>query len=83
MAAHCRSCGAPLATLFVDLGPSPISNAFRTTDELSEPETFYPLRAYYLLILPWNLMDEIMADCSFVREWGGKFIVPIPAPRVL
>jgi hypothetical protein len=46
MAAHCRSCGAPLATLFVDLGPSPISNAFRTTDELSEPETFYPLRAY-------------------------------------
>jgi SAM-dependent methyltransferase len=46
MAARCRSCGAPLATLFVDLGPSPISNAFRTTDELSEPETFYPLRAY-------------------------------------
>jgi 2-polyprenyl-3-methyl-5-hydroxy-6-metoxy-1,4-benzoquinol methylase len=46
MAARCRSCGAPLATPFVDLGSSPISNAFRAAAEMSEPETFYPLRVH-------------------------------------
>lgn len=32
----------------------------------------------YLLILPWNLQHEIMDQMSYVRDWGGKFIVPIP-----
>jgi hypothetical protein len=36
----------------------------------------------YLLILPWNLKDEIMAQMSEIRQWGGKFVVPIPAPTV-
>jgi SAM-dependent methyltransferase len=46
MALTCRSCGQPLRTLFADLGMSPISNAFRSEEELLQPETFYPLRAY-------------------------------------
>lgn len=37
----------------------------------------------YLLILPWNLKSEIMKQMSFVREWGAKFIVPIPTATVL
>jgi hypothetical protein len=46
MTAHpCRSCGAPLRDAFADLGVQPISNAFRTAEEQSFPETFYPLRA--------------------------------------
>lgn len=36
----------------------------------------------YLLILPWNLKDEIAEQMSFIREWGGKFVVPIPETMV-
>lgn len=36
----------------------------------------------YLLILPWNLKDEIMEQMSYIKDWGGKFIVPIPEMRV-
>jgi len=37
----------------------------------------------YLLILPWNLKDEVMRDMSYIRDWGGKFVVPIPEIEVL
>jgi hypothetical protein len=40
-------------------------------------------RPDYILILPWNLRDEIVAQLSYAREWGAKFIVPIPVARVL
>jgi hypothetical protein len=36
----------------------------------------------YLLILPWNLKDEIMNGMSYIREWKGQFVVPIPEVRV-
>jgi SAM-dependent methyltransferase len=39
-------------------------------------------RPDYLFILPWNFKDEIMEQCSYIREWGGKFVVPIPEVRV-
>ena len=32
----------------------------------------------FVLILPWNLKDEITKQLSYIKEWGGKFIVPIP-----
>ncbi len=31
-----------------------------------------------VVILPWNLKDEIMEQLQFIREWGGRFVVPIP-----
>jgi SAM-dependent methyltransferase len=37
----------------------------------------------YVLILPWNLRTEIMAQLSFIRNWGGKFIVPIPDAEIV
>lgn len=37
----------------------------------------------YVLILPWNLKSEIMMGCDYIREWGGKFIVPIPDVTIL
>ena len=46
MTVTCRSCAAPLRTLFADLGMSPVSNAFRRQQELMTPEAFYPLRAF-------------------------------------
>src|SRR5690606_32466022 len=35
----------------------------------------------YVLILPWNLKDEIMAQMAHIRDWGGRFVVPIPETK--
>ena len=35
-------------------------------------------RPEYVLILPWNLKGEIVEQMKHIRDWGGKFIVPIP-----
>jgi hypothetical protein len=40
-------------------------------------------RPDYILILPWNLRTEIIAQLAYAREWGAKFIVPIPTAKVL
>jgi hypothetical protein len=37
----------------------------------------------YVLILPWNLKEEIAEQNLFIREWGGKFIVPIPQVHIM
>ena len=47
------------------------------------PEHIRETRPDYLLILPWNLTAEITQQCAFIREWGGKFIVPIPTAAIL
>lgn len=36
----------------------------------------------YIVILPWNLKDEIMEQLHYIREWGGRFVVPIPKINV-
>jgi C-methyltransferase C-terminal domain/Putative zinc binding domain/Methyltransferase domain len=46
------------------------------------PEQLDAARPDYVLILPWNLRDEIMQQLNHVREWGGRFIVPIPEPVI-
>jgi len=35
----------------------------------------------YIVILPWNLEDEIVEQLSYIREWGGQFVIPIPNLR--
>ncbi|MFY9987512.1 MAG: class I SAM-dependent methyltransferase [Chthoniobacterales bacterium] len=40
-------------------------------------------RPDYILILPWNLKDEIVAQLDYAREWGAKFIVPIPEAQIV
>lgn len=37
----------------------------------------------YILILPWNLKEEISSEAAYVKEWGGRFVVPIPEVRVI
>ena len=37
----------------------------------------------YVLILPWNLTDEITEQLAYVRDWGGQFVVPIPTVQTL
>jgi SAM-dependent methyltransferase len=40
-------------------------------------------RPDYILVLPWNLQNEILEQLHYAREWGAKFIVPIPEARVI
>lgn len=46
------------------------------------PERIRETQPDYLLILPWNIREEIMQQMSHIREWGGKFVVPIPEVKV-
>jgi SAM-dependent methyltransferase len=46
------------------------------------PDKIEETRPDYVLILPWNLKDEIMEQMAHVRDWGGQFLVPIPEVRV-
>lgn len=47
------------------------------------PERIRETRPDYVLILPWNLQREITAQLSFIKEWGGKCVVPIPSVKIL
>jgi SAM-dependent methyltransferase len=47
------------------------------------PERIRETKPDYVLILPWNLKDEIVRQHSYVREWGGRFVVPIPVVSVI
>lgn len=48
-----------------------------------DPGAIDEARPDYVLILPWNLRDEITEQLAHIRSWGGRFIVPIPAATVL
>ncbi len=47
------------------------------------PEHIDRVRPDYLMILPWNLKDEIMQQMARIRDWGGRFVVPIPHLEIL
>ena len=47
------------------------------------PERLRVTRPDYVLILPWNLKDEIVAQLAYVREWGGRLVVPIPVVQLV
>jgi hypothetical protein len=46
------------------------------------PDKIKEERPDYLLILPWNLKDEIMGQMAHIRDWGGRFVVLIPDVKV-
>lgn len=46
------------------------------------PDRIAETKPDYIVILPWNLKEEIMEQLQFIREWGGRFVVPIPEVRV-
>jgi hypothetical protein len=46
------------------------------------PEQIRQTKPDYVLILPWNLKDEVMQQLAYIREWGGQFVVPIPRAKV-
>jgi len=46
------------------------------------PDMIAERRPDYVLILPWNLKDEIMRQLTYIRSWGGQFVIPIPEVQV-
>jgi SAM-dependent methyltransferase len=46
------------------------------------PEKIDETRPDFVFILPWNFKDEIMAQMAHIRDWGGKFVVPIPEVKI-
>ena len=47
------------------------------------PDRIKETKPDYVLILPWNIRDEVMQQMSYIREWGGQFVVPIPEVKIL
>jgi 2-polyprenyl-3-methyl-5-hydroxy-6-metoxy-1,4-benzoquinol methylase len=47
------------------------------------PDMIRSTRPDYILILPWNLRNEITRQLADIREWGGRFVIPIPSPEVI
>jgi SAM-dependent methyltransferase len=47
------------------------------------PEHIDEVKPDFIFILPWNFKDEILAQLAHARDWGARFIVPIPRPAVL
>ena len=49
---------------------------------IHHPDRIAETRPDFVLILPWNIREEIMAQMAFIRDWGGRFVVPIPEVTV-
>ena len=47
------------------------------------PDKIRESKPDFLVILPWNIKDEIIGKMSHIREWGGKFVIPIPSVEIL
>lgn len=67
----------------VDRSPHKYGNFLPGTRiPIHHPDQIAETRPDYVLILPWNLKEEIMRQMNHIRAWGGKFVVPIPEVRV-
>jgi hypothetical protein len=49
---------------------------------IHSPDRIRETRPDYVLLLPWNIKDEIMDQHWYITEWGGRFVVPIPEVSV-
>ena len=49
---------------------------------ISSPERIREAKPDYLFVLAWNLLDEVMRQNAFIREWGGKFVCPLPELKI-
>jgi hypothetical protein len=76
--------GRDLLDYIADAAPSK-QNMFAPGTRLPivHPDRIRETRPDYVVILPWNLEKEISTQLSFIREWGGQFIVPIPLPKIV
>jgi SAM-dependent methyltransferase len=79
-------CGirADLLMFTVDRSPHKVGRFLPGTHiPIYSPDRIRAVRPNYVLILPWNLRDEIVCQMADIRGWGGQFVVPIPQLEVL
>jgi SAM-dependent methyltransferase len=50
---------------------------------IAAPEKIREEKPDYVIILPWNLESEIVDQMSYIKEWEGRFVIPIPEVRIL
>jgi SAM-dependent methyltransferase len=50
---------------------------------IDAPQRIFQTRPDYVLVLPWNLTDEIATQMAGIRDWGGRFVVAIPTLTIL
>ncbi|MGL5139014.1 MAG: methyltransferase domain-containing protein [Beijerinckiaceae bacterium] len=75
---YCRI-GADRIDFAVDLNPHKQGTLLPGSHvPVRSPEHVFEARPDYLLILPWNLKDEITLQMAGIRDWGGKFVVAVP-----
>ncbi|CAG0940574.1 partial C-methyltransferase, partial [Candidatus Brocadiaceae bacterium] len=68
----------------VDLSPHKQGHYLPGTHiPIYNPDKIRETKPDYVVILPWNLKNEIMGQMAYIREWGGKFVVFIPGVEVL
>jgi len=47
-----------------------------------DEEHIRQIRPDFVVVLPWNLRDEVMDQLAYIRDWGGQFVTAVPALRV-
>jgi len=68
----------------VDRNPNKQKNFLPgTLIPILDPDKIRETKPDYVLILPWNLKEEIADQLAYIKEWGGKFVVPIPELKIL
>ena len=76
---HYCGIGKDLIQYTVDRSPHKQGRALPGTHiPIYHPDRIKEARPDYVVILPWNLKDEITSQLRYIRGWGGKFVVPIP-----
>ena len=50
---------------------------------IKAPENIKKSKPDFVIIFPWNLQNEIMEQIDFIKEWGGKFVIPIPSLKII
>ena len=76
----CRFCGTRLEHVFVDLGLSPLANAYLKLDELSREEKFFPLRVFvcakcFLVQLEeWETPENIFGDYAYFSSYSQSWL---------
>lgn len=76
--------GPELVAFTVDRSPHKQNKLMPGTRiPIRAPDALFQERPDYVLILPWNLTEEITDQMAAIREWGGRFVVPIPKVQLL
>ena len=84
MLLNCSGVGSDLIEYTVDRNPHKQGRYLPGSHiPIEHPDRVRDTRPDYLLILPWNLTDEIVAQMAHIREWGGRFVVAVPSLRII